>query len=587
MSGKPLLVRSRGRRRLLAAAAVLALLFSLATVEQPGLIALSAASWALSLLLGLSTAAWTGTRRLKGGRQKLSKAGLWLRSPEGLVATALVLLGACLRLYELGSYPTGLNGDESEFTLLALAVLRGEGPHPFGTAFLGDPALYTYALAPFVALFGPSVAGMRVFGALCGVVTLPALYLLARHFFGARPALLALTVLAGSAAHVHFSRLTLNVPQVTLLFCLAAYALHRATVELRSGWWYAAGLLGALPVYFHFAGRLWPAVMGVYFAYLLLVHRGETAVWLRGAGFSLLGGLMVLSPLMVHLGGRPEDFTGHLSGRLIFNLWPQVTAAHGTENLGLVLARQLGLNLLGFVSLPDGSNFFYTFAGLPLLFPLLAPAVLAAVFVMLARGRDTRYGLLSAWFWTFMLVGTITNEPPQAHRLVNVLPALAVVLGVVLLEVSDWARRQPGQVWSRGMMVAALTLPLLAGIWDNINYFGRAAAARPWEEMTVFGTYAASLGSDHRLYSLGAPYIPFDHGNRRLLAPDLEGGDVRATDQATLANLPRDRELVLVVFNWNEDSLAALHQAFPEGREEAVRGPSGRAVFTAIRIPAE
>ncbi|MCL5108287.1 MAG: glycosyltransferase family 39 protein [Chloroflexi bacterium] len=560
------------------------LLLSLATAERPGAIALCAVAWVASLLLAV-LAVWPTGEPSRGWGRTLGRLRAALRTREAAVMAALTLLGAGLRLYDLAGYPTGLNGDEAEFALLALDVLHGHGPYPFGTAFLGDSALYLYFQAPFLAVFGPTVAGIRVFGALAGVLTLPAFYLFMRRLFGRRPALLALALLAGSAAHVNFSRLALNVPQVPLLACLALYALWRALESRLAVWWLASGMLGAFAVYFHFGGRLLPLIVALYFVYLLVWHRRQWRAWLRGVAYCLLGGMLTLAPLGAYAARHPEDLIYHVNARLIFNIWPQVTATYGTDNLLAILGQQFALNVLGFVSVPDGTNLFYRFAETPLLAPLLAPFFLAGLALVLWRLRDGRYGLLVAWFWTFILVGTVTNEPPQSHRLVTVLPPAIAGIALVLDALIAWAQRWRRPAVGRAVVSLALLVPLAAGAADNANYFGPAAAARPWEEVTLLGTYVSDLGPSYRVYVLGAPSVYYWHGDRRFLAPDVPGGDLDKPTPGELAALPRDRALVFLVYPWLEGTLPLIQQVYPDGRVEPVSGQAGRTVFTAYFVP--
>ena len=580
---RPLDGRRRTRVGFALTSAVL-LVVSLSTVEMPGASALCATAWASALAFALA-AAWPYSEQ--GSRANGTAVRLWRALPgrEMVAVGALTLLGVALRFYDLAGYPTGINGDEAEFALIALDVLHGRGPNPFGTAFLGDSALYLYLQAPFLAVFGATVAGMRVFGALAGVLTLPAFYVLMRRLFGTRPALLALALLAGSAAHVHFSRLALNVPQVPLLACLAAYALGRATESRQAVWWLASGMLGAFAVYFHFGGRLLPVIVALYFVYLLAFHRRQCRAWLRGAALCLLGGVMALAPMGAYAVGHLHEFTYHVSARLITNVWPQATATYGTDSLPIILAAQFGLNLLGFISAPDGTNFFYTFAQTPLLSPLLAPFFVAGLGLVLLRLRDSRYGLLAVWFWTFILVGTVTNEPPQAHRLVTVIPPAVAGIALALDALVVWARRWQRLAPRRLVVAAALALPLAAGYADNANYFGPAAAAKPWEEPNVLATYVASLGPSYRAYILGDPYIFYNHGIRRFLAPDVPGGDLASPSRAALEMVPRDRDLAFIMFAWTEQNLPLIREAFPDGRVEVVTGREGRTVLTVYHAP--
>ncbi len=560
------------------------LALALTLVDAPGARVHSASAWSAAIAFAL-LAAWPPTHSLWHLlRQAPSRLAAWLLTREGVIVVSLLLAGAALRSYDLAGYPTGINNDEAEFGLIARQILRGEGPHPFGTAFLGDSALYFYILAFFVAALGDNLVGLRFFGALSGVLTLIVYYAFARRLFPTRIALLALALLAGSAAHVHFSRLALNVPQVTLLETAAFFALWQAQQSSRAGWWFIAGLLGGLAVYFHFGGRLAPVVVGLYCVYLLVTRRQQWRTWLTGSAACLLGGLLVLAPLAAHLWRQPGEFTYHVNARLIFNLWPEVTAAYGTTSLPLILAYQLALNLLGFVAIPDGTNFFYTFTKMPLLVPLLAPFFAVGMGLLLVRAADPRYGLLAIWFATYVAVGVVTNSPPQAHRLVNVLPVAALATALAIDLAVAWARRLAG-CRGRALATAALLLPLAAALVDNVNYFGLAASNDPWEETTVHAQYVAAHWPDYYFYTLGPGYFSFDHGTRKYLAPEATGESLKEPPTQLPATLRGERGLAFLVFPAVADQLPRLRALYPEGREEMVTGRNGRVVFTAYLVP--
>ena len=187
-------------------------------------------------------------------------AGLWATIPgritkgEAIIFTLIVAVGCVLRLYDLEGYPSGIHGDETGFGLIAETILNGRGPNPFGTAFLGDPALYLYIEALFIAFFGHTITALRLFPAISGVVTLFVFYWFMRSLFGVRPALLALALLAGSAVHVNFSRIALNVLRY-LLTCNAIRTLARQ--QSRSTFCGFIRDRRCLAIYFHFGKVDW------------------------------------------------------------------------------------------------------------------------------------------------------------------------------------------------------------------------------------------------------------------------------------------------------------------------------------------
>ncbi len=557
---------------------VLSLAVSVVAVDRQGLASLTLAAWggALGFAFG---AALPSIRKRAAGRRVL-----WTGFAIGEFAAvfAMVSIGAALRLYHLSGIPGGIHGDETEFGLLARTVLAGQGPNPFGTAFLGDPALYVYILALFLALFGNEIEALRLSSAVAGVVTLIAFYFVIRRMFGVRPGLFGLALLTGSAVHVDFSRLALNVILVPLFICLVAWSLWEGQLSRRRGWWLASGIFGGLAFYSHFGGRLAVLIIGFYFVYLLSTRRESWRAWIAGASLALLGGVIALAPFLVHLSDRSNQLTDHVGGRLIFNAWDRATAAQSTTNVLGVLAGQVKTNVLAFVTGADAGP-FYGFAGSPLLSPSLAPLFVLGMAFMMAKARDVRYGLLVIWFWTFVLVGgALTVDSPQFHRLMPaVLPSFA---GVALL--LDWLVGLGARLGGRKLTVALIAgsalVPLIAGYQDESNFLRRANEA--WQSSTVQARYIASLGNEYRVYSLSSPYMYFDHSTTRFLSPKVEGG----TLQNPAADLPvatsADRHLAFLVYPPLYGYLPVLHSFYPQAQFEVVKSAAAGEMFTAVRV---
>ena len=167
---------------------------------------LTAMLGALSLALALVAATWPTNSDRERLPAVLARAyaafPVTARRAEVLAVGGIVLFGGLLRGIGLEYLPGGVHGDETEFGMYALAVLRGTGPHPFGTIFLGDPALFAYE-ALFVALFGQTVMALRVLAALTRTVTVLVCYLFTRSLFGIRVALMATALLTVASVHIH------------------------------------------------------------------------------------------------------------------------------------------------------------------------------------------------------------------------------------------------------------------------------------------------------------------------------------------------------------------------------------------------
>ncbi|AQT59180.1 NPCBM/NEW2 domain-containing protein [Cellvibrio sp. PSBB023] len=149
---------------------------------------------------------------------------------EILVFFAVLLLGALVRFYALGSVPAGLNQDEASMGYDAYALLHygadRNGMHnpvqmiAWGS---GQNALQAYATIPFIALFDLSVFSIRLVPALFGVFCLALFYWVARRIAGPKLAVVALFILAISPWHIVLSRWALesNFLPGTMLVAMA------------------------------------------------------------------------------------------------------------------------------------------------------------------------------------------------------------------------------------------------------------------------------------------------------------------------------------------------------------------------------
>lgn len=132
---------------------------------------------------------------------------------EWAVAIGLLVLGAALRLIALGALPYGLNQDEASAGYEAFALLQA-GIDRCGNAWpllfvswgSGQNVLLSYLALPFVALLGLGPWSIRLPCAICGCLTLPVFWRLARRCGGRRFGLLALGLLALNPWHIMISR---------------------------------------------------------------------------------------------------------------------------------------------------------------------------------------------------------------------------------------------------------------------------------------------------------------------------------------------------------------------------------------------
>ena len=158
--------------------------------------------------------------------------------------TLIIGVGALLRAYRFGAL--GLWLDEGITAHVARlpwpTVLGLHGPYE------AHPPLYFIA-TKLMTLLVPELHAGRVVSLIAGVLTIPALYFLARRLLGTRPALSACAVLAVSPIHVWYSgraEYALSGLLITLAY-LALVAFYESPLR-RTAVIYAAAIAAAMYV---------------------------------------------------------------------------------------------------------------------------------------------------------------------------------------------------------------------------------------------------------------------------------------------------------------------------------------------------
>ncbi len=112
-----------------------------------------------------------------------------------LPVALIVLIGAGLRLWQIGTLPPGLYRDEAFYGLDGLRVLSGEFSLYFA-ANNGREGLFMYLLAPAIALIGRTPEALRITSAVVGTLTILAIYFAGRNMFSHRIGVLSAAILA-------------------------------------------------------------------------------------------------------------------------------------------------------------------------------------------------------------------------------------------------------------------------------------------------------------------------------------------------------------------------------------------------------
>ncbi len=148
-----------------------------------------------------------------------------------LFLSLIILAGTFLRLYKLDKFPPSLFGDEADVGYQAYSILKTgkdylgqKWPISFHSISDWRTPLFLYADVPFIAVFGLNEWGVRLPAALFGILTIPAMYFLAKIIFKEEKiALLSALCLVFSIWHLQYSRAAFEVTQMLFFLMVGLY----------------------------------------------------------------------------------------------------------------------------------------------------------------------------------------------------------------------------------------------------------------------------------------------------------------------------------------------------------------------------
>jgi 4-amino-4-deoxy-L-arabinose transferase-like glycosyltransferase len=236
-----------------------------------------------------------------------------------VLVLAAIILVVFFRTYQLSGVPAEPFSDHAEKILDVLDVTRGQ-THIFFPRNTGREALQMYLTAAVAGLFGTGLSflSLKIGTVLCGLATLPYMYLLGKEIGNRRVGLIAL-VFTGIAYWPNvISRMGLRFPLYPLFVAPVLYYLIRG---LRRSWrndFILAGFFLGLGLHGYSPFRIMP-ILVVFAIILYLFHRQSIGnrkqvwVWL---GLLAITALFVFLPLLRYWMQNPEAFSYRAFSRL-------------------------------------------------------------------------------------------------------------------------------------------------------------------------------------------------------------------------------------------------------------------------------
>ncbi len=381
----------------------------------------------------------------------------------------IVLLGAGLRLWQLGSVPPSPDWDEVALGYNAYSILQ-TGHDEFGNflpAVLRSfddykPAVYAYLTIPSVALFGLTTFAVRFPSAVMGILAIVGMFFLARELFGNRGmklidtkhstaiALVAAGMMAISPWHIQFSHagfetnvgLTFNI--FVALFFLKG--LQRPWLLL------VAAAFAGINLSVYQSERVFTPL---FVLALVIIYRKELfALPKKYLIASILVGVLVVIPPIQFLVANPSALQRVQATSLVSQPTPLLAATalrlkddnERNDLIGKVVDNRRVLYaksiVSGYLSHFDLNWLFVTgennnrhhAPGMGLLYLFSLPFLLIGVYQMVFGKfeKKTKY-LIFSWLLIAPIPASVTFDVPHAVRTMNILPMFLLFAAVGLV----------------------------------------------------------------------------------------------------------------------------------------------------------
>lgn len=406
------------------------------------------------------------------------------------VIISLLALAGFFRFWQISRLPGGLFPDEAANGLDVNSILDGDA-QPFYERGNGREALFFYALAAVVRLFGRGPWQHHVVSAAFGFLAVWAAYLLARRLFSERIACLTAFFMGVSSYAVTVSRTAFRANTVPLLATLTLLFLVKAmqTANKRARAWSAAaaGLCFALGFYTYTSFRMMLPLLVGFGLVLLFAHRRDLykiAKKYKDADLAFCGAFAAGIAWLIYY------FVQHPAS--VFGRAGQVSIFSPDLNQGDVLATFLEVlraTVLSFFTQGD-LNWRHNVSGFPFLSPFVSPffAVALIVFTIAMfrilgqtwKGRldktTVSMSLVGLWFWLMLVPEVTTAEGiPHGLRLIGIMPAMFIMPAWAVSWV--WDRLRAMDWLYNFKYVLAIIFFSSIFFYNYFLYFGLAAAS--------------------------------------------------------------------------------------------------------------
>lgn len=373
------------------------------------------------------------------------------RKPVVEVAAVLLLMavGFSFRIWKIGVFPYGVEGDEGGGGLWAMDVLMGRVEHPL--IHQNYPLAFFSVTALFFKVAGVTLSTLRWHSVLFGTISIASTYFFMRLLMGRWTAFLATLLMSFSYWHLHYSRFGhYNIEQVAMQMT-AFYFVFKAMRDGKLWQWVCGGVAFGLAMFPHMAGRLLPFEGIALVLYFLVGRRDLLRRYAPGFLAFVLASWAIAAPAVVYWNRARSISLGRIQSVSIFD--KNNTNAPVDTLAGFV--NNCKVSMLMFNYLGDTRQRDNPLAPEKILEHWTAVLFALAFVFALYHWRDPVAFFLLAVFFANLAASVFSVEAPQTLRTAGNIP---IIFALIALPLARLRLSMLGLGRARGTLIFALLL---------------------------------------------------------------------------------------------------------------------------------
>lgn len=548
-------------------------------------------AWLTALALFL-IAFWEGSPRVSIAQtlSAIAHQSRWVL----LALLGIILLGAFFYFFRLDAIPAEMTSDHAEKILDTYDILHGKYSIFFERNTGREPLqFYLNALVIALSIAPLDMIALKIVGACAGVLTIPAVFLLARELFDDNVGLVAAFFFAVSIFPLALARIGLRYPLSPLFVAWTCYFLVRALRRQSRNDFLLAGLMLGIGLNGYSPFRVVILLVVVWLALWLLLNLNVDSARLPEfvINSALLFGaaLLVFVPLLGYISAHPQMFAYRMATRLT-SLEEPVTGDP------LMIFANNNLRAFQMFNLRGDEVWVNALPNVPVVDWILGACFLIGAAYgayRLLRYREYPFALMFAALFILLLPSTLAlafpQENPSVVRAGGVAPFVMIfaALPLVILQ------KQFARVGSRtlGDLVVGVVLLLVVVVNYNL-YFQRydeqyrRAAWNSTEIAATLREFALARNDWEDLYIVSAPHWV----DYRAVGIHLGNFDFRphlVEKAETLRQQAQDpAPKIYALKNQDTENLRLLQALYPNGVTKHIRSRTPGRDYVVFYAPA-